>query len=486
MRKTILQNKLTSSRMPFLWSALWKNRATDNDASAQNERQCSIKLDEHLLQLEGPAWTRIPLEIYEVAYLLGIKDLILSEIGGVTFTSLDISLFMVIVELKALTVTKCPYLELILLNSNGGEVVNEIEMLNFSNNRSLMKLPLAEIEKKTSIKKLLCTDCPNLWSPPHEVASQGEAATMDFVREVFRDGGLNIEMTLFLLGDGEAGKTSVLKSLKSHNNAAECIREDLRTVGIDLQSWHVQPTNGGPPVHFRVCDLAGQEVYEATHQFLLQLRAVYILVWRAVPHTDCRHNVLLDRVRHWLDLLQMRVPGARLLLVVTHIDTVDAKMLSTLCSGVKDTVTQRLAQLKEIANQGRLLTVLNDGESLRVNCLLGEGVAALREQLISFTQSMPWFQEQLPKSFISVRDSVYNMVNQKEGTRFISAHEWVDLARSHGMDGSMLQLEQSSCTILVCCAFSVTLQLLASSHHQAQNGRLAIQFTSLLTIWCQL
>jgi GTPase SAR1 family protein/tetratricopeptide (TPR) repeat protein len=395
-------------------------------------------LDKQLLQLEGPAWTRIPLEVYEFTYLLGIKDLVLSDICGVTFTSLDIALFMVIVELKALTITKCPYLELILLSSKGGEVVNELEKLNFSNNPSLMNLPLAEIVHKSSIKELFCLDCPNLWSPPHEIASQGGAATLNFVREVFHDGGFNPEMTLFLLGDGEAGKTSVFKSLKSHSNAAELIKEDLRTVGIDLESWQVQPTNGGPPIHFQVCDLAGQAVYEATHQFLLQLRAVYILVWRAVPHIDSRRNVLFDRVLHWMDSLQMRVPGARLLLVVTHIDTVDAAMLNALCSGVKDTVKQRLAQLKETANQGRLLKVLNDGESLRVNCLLGEGVAALREQLISFTQSMPWFQEQLPKSFISVRGSVSNMV--KEGTRFIPAHEWVDLAKRHGMDGSMLQV----------------------------------------------
>jgi GTPase SAR1 family protein/tetratricopeptide (TPR) repeat protein len=437
MNKTIFQNKLASSRLPFLWSALWKSGAV-NDASAQNERQCSIELDKHLLQLEGPAWTRIPLEVYEVTYLLGIKDLILSDIGGVTVTSLDIALFMLIVELKALTITKCPYLELVLLSSTGGEVVNELEKLNFSDNPSLMKLPLAEFVKKSSIKELLCLNCPNLWSPPHEIARQGGAATMDFMREVFRDGDFNFEMTLFLLGDGEAGKTSVFKSLKSHNNAAEHIKEDLRTVGIDLESWQVQPANGGLSMHFRVCDLAGQAVYEITHQFFLQQRAVYILVWRAVPHIDCRRNVLFDRVRHWMDSLQMRVPGARLLLVVTHIDTVDAAMLNALCSGVKDTVRQRLAQLKEVANPGRLLKVLNDGESLRVNCLLGEGVATLREQLISFTQSMPWFKEQLPKSFISVRTSVSNMV--KEGTRFIPAREWVYLARSHGMIGSMLQV----------------------------------------------
>jgi GTPase SAR1 family protein/tetratricopeptide (TPR) repeat protein len=438
IRKETLQIQLANSQLPFLWSALSKSRGADNYASAQNDRQNSIKLDKHLLQLEGLAWTTIPLEVYEVAYLLGIKDLILSDIGGVTVTSLDIALFMVIVELKALTITQCPYLESILLSSTGGEVLNELEKLNFSNNPSLMKLPLAEIVNKPSIKELLCLDCPNLWSPPHEIAIQGGAATMDFVREVFHDGGFNLEMTLFLLGDGEAGKTSVFKSLKSHFNAAECIKEDLRTVGIELESWQVQPTNGGPPMHFRVCDLAGQAVYEATHQFFLQQRAVYILVWRAVPLIDCRRNILFDRVRHWMDSLQIRVPGARLLLVVTHIDKVDAAMLNTLCSGVKDTVRQRLAQLKEIANLGRLLKVFDDGESLRVNCLLGEGIATLREQLISFTQSMPWFQEKLPKSFISVRDSVSNIV--KEGTPFIPAHEWVDLARRHGMGGSMLQV----------------------------------------------
>ena len=85
------------------------------------------------------------------------------------------------------------------------------------------------------VLELWCQDCPNLWSPPHEVASQGGTATMDFLR----DGAKNLEMSLFLIGDGEAGKTSVLRALKSERNVAEWIREDQRTVPRWASKWRL-------------------------------------------------------------------------------------------------------------------------------------------------------------------------------------------------------------------------------------------------------
>ena len=126
------------------------------------------------------------------------------------------------------------------------------------------------------------------------------------------------------------------------------------------------------------------------------------------------------------------------MLVVTHIDTVSASTLDNLCSRVKMTVQERLAVLKVAGQEGRVLSVLDDGESLRVNCLLGDGVDLLREKLIYFAQniSVPWFEERLPRSFISVRKAVSKLVNR--GQLYLSAAEWVALAKKHGMDREML------------------------------------------------
>ena len=106
------------------------------------------------------------------------------------------------------------------------------------------------------------------------------------------------------------------------------------------------------PLRFRVFDLAGQAVYEQTHQFFLLQRAVYMLVWRAFPLADDRRGVLTDRVRHWMDSLQLRVPGACMMLVVTHIDSVDPVALQALCGLLRDTVRACLAAIRRAAPAG--------------------------------------------------------------------------------------------------------------------------------------
>lgn len=68
-----------------------------------------------------------------------------------------------------------------------------------------------------------------------------------------------------------------------------------------------------------------------THQLFLIQRAVYLLVWRASPNADDQCSMLTDRVRHWLrSPLQLRVLGACVMLVVTHIDSVDAAAVEAL------------------------------------------------------------------------------------------------------------------------------------------------------------
>ncbi len=86
---------------------------------------------------------------------------------------------------------------------------------------------------------------PNLWSPPQEVAAQGGMECVDFAREL-NSGAVEADtrMTLFLLGDGEAGKTSVFTALRSADGTAERVREDTRTVGIDTEDWQSEAAGG--------------------------------------------------------------------------------------------------------------------------------------------------------------------------------------------------------------------------------------------------
>ncbi len=213
-----------------------------------------------------------------------------------------------------------------------------LKVMQLSKCRLLDSLPLDAIAANTSIVELHLKGCKSLWSPPQEVNNQGGRATMEFLREVYATGQASDEMTLFVIGSGESGKTSLLSALKSCDDKAPRIHEDSRTVGIDIATY--SPAGFG--VNFRFFDLAGQAIYGKTHQYFLQRRAVYLLVWRAMRNLLYDMDGLRSVITHWMDALQLRIPGVYFMIVVTHIDTVDETTLNTLCCKVKEIVKEKL------------------------------------------------------------------------------------------------------------------------------------------------
>jgi hypothetical protein len=450
-RQERLSSRLAGSALPALWSELERiekvKPAGGEDTGEVIEAGQAPAAGPPLLSVDGrelllgalscPA--RLPLRLFQFTDLACISKLTLKEIRGLT--TLELAMFSPLDLLKDLTVSGCPALKAVTLTrltSGEGGAWCTLQQLDFSKNPLLASLPMQVLAEVPSVRELACADCPNLWSPPQEVAAQGGKECMDFARESLRDGTVSTRMTLFLLGDGEAGKTSVFRALKSAEGRAERIREDTRTVGIDTEDWTPEIEGAGEgTLAFRVLDLAGQAVYEMTHQFFLLQRAVYLLVWRAFPLAHDRRGVLTDRVRHWMQSLQLRVPGACVILAVTHIDSVDAAALDALCGVVRETVRACLDAMRRVAPAGgRVLSVLDGGESQRVNCLLGEGVAALRGRLVGFARTMPWYGELLPASFVRVREALERLVT--EGRRHMLTAEWVRLCREHGMDGAMV------------------------------------------------
>jgi hypothetical protein len=153
--------------------------------------------------------------------------------------------------------------------------------LDLSSCRCLEKLPLADILKFPLLIRLSCEGCLLLWSIPQVIRNQGGEATMRYLRDVESKGQISTSLALFLIGDGEAGKTSTIMCLKSESDRAFHIRTDHRTIGRDISKWAPE----GHSVDFTVFDLAGQVVYLQTHQLFLLRRAVYLLVWRPPEST---------------------------------------------------------------------------------------------------------------------------------------------------------------------------------------------------------
>ena len=216
-----------------------------DQAAAPAAAAVRLSINENALLLGGlscPA--RLPLRVVQLADFACITKLTFTEIQGIN--ELDLAMFMPLEGLEAVTISACPSLSTVVINTavwDGGARWN-LQQLDLSKNPVLKSLPLQAIAEMPSVRELACSSCPNLWSPPQEIAAQGGKECMDFVRVFLKDGAVNTRMTLFLLGDGEAGKTSLFRALKSSNNVAPWIREDMRTVGIDTEDWRPQAGEG--------------------------------------------------------------------------------------------------------------------------------------------------------------------------------------------------------------------------------------------------
>ena len=90
---------------------------------------------------------------------------------------------------------------------------------------------------------------------------------------------------LFFIGDGERGKTTLLRRLRSLPNDKTKVLE--RTTGIDIEEWTYKPKrvygrSNREPVKFLAWDFAGQGVYHTTHQCFYSRRSLYLALFKLI------------------------------------------------------------------------------------------------------------------------------------------------------------------------------------------------------------
>ena len=141
--------------------------------------------------------------------------------------------------------------------------------------------------------------------------------------------GKSNKLKMVLVGLAEAGKTTIVR----HFTGGSVPRHSDRTVGIEITpNW--RPSDDKPtddnPLQVSVWDFAGQADYYTSHQLFLTKGALFLLVVDLYAfsqevrsgvenYTDPR-----GRIYWWLEMLQMRVPGAALALVGSHTDLMES------------------------------------------------------------------------------------------------------------------------------------------------------------------
>ena len=158
---------------------------------------------------------------------------------------------------------------------------------------------LAPLAVLSALKTVFVAGC-DLTNPPPEIVNQGNDAIINYLRERTVVGVDHLyEAKMLIVGEGGAGKTSLLRRL--YQPGEELPTESETTRGISIHK-HKFELKTGQVFRLNVWDFGGQEIYHATHQFFLTHRSLYLLV------DDTRKDyksVSDEGFKYWLELIDV-------------------------------------------------------------------------------------------------------------------------------------------------------------------------------------
>lgn len=147
-----------------------------------------------------------------------------------------------------------------------------------------------------------------------------------------RAGPLNRVRTIFI-GDGEAGKTSLIRVL--HNKpVVEGI--EPKTPGIAISEWPVPAT----PITASFWDFGGQVMVHATHQLFLRESCLYVLLV-----SSREREKATARAEYWLEHVKSFGKGAPVLIVANKADKEPVRLDENLLMGKYPGMIQGFFQL---------------------------------------------------------------------------------------------------------------------------------------------
>ncbi|MCI5157437.1 MAG: GTP-binding protein [Candidatus Electrothrix sp. AUS1_2] len=252
--------------------------------------------------------------------------------------------------------------------------------LDISSNR-LIALP-QEIRHLTRLDTIYLYKNP-VTVPPPEIVNKGSRAIRQYFNALENEKHPLNEVKILLLGDGAAGKTSLVKQLLGQPFDEH---EDT-THGISIQGW--EPHCNGKQIRINIWDFGGQEIQHATHQFFLSKRSLYVLV------LDGRKD---ERTEYWLRHVEAFGGSSPVLIVLNKIDSnpsfdVNRPFLRDKYPGIR--------------------------EFFRMSCKHGKGLPEFKEVLLAELAKVEMLETIWPASWFAVKHRLEDM-----DVPYISAEEY--------------------------------------------------------------
>lgn len=279
----------------------------------------------------------------------------------------------------------------------------QLRLLDVSNNR-LTDLPpsLARLEHLQNVK---ISFNPQLNQETIVAHKQGIDALKTYLRAKENSVTLN-EAKLILIGEGEVGKTCLLRALRDE----PWVDDSITTHGIEIKPVALTNPVHGKEIIMNGWDFGGQRVYKPTHQLFFSAPAVYLVVWKP------REGPQQCFVKEWITLVKHREPDAKILVVATHGGPGDRQPDIDRQELWDDFGTQTIVDFFLVDSKP------NENGYRR-------GIEELKQAIARVASLLPEMGRAIPKSFQAVRQDLRN-INEP----YLSFNEVLDICYEHEMD----------------------------------------------------
>jgi internalin A len=272
-----------------------------------------------------------------------------------------------------------------------GQLTN-LTTLELSGNQ-LSELP-PEIGQLTNLTTFDLTGNP-IEVPPPEVVRQGIQGIRNYFQQLKLAGTDTLyEAKLLIVGEAGAGKTTLAKKI---NNPDYRLRDEPSTEGIDIIRWQF-PMGDGRAFWVNIWDFGGQEIYQATHQFFLTKRSLYLLV------ADTRKED--TDFYYWLNVVELLSDNSPLLIV-------------------KNEKQDRKRDIPERQLRGQFTNL--EG-TLSTNLATNRGLGEVIDDIKHYMTHLPHIGAELPKTWVNVREALEN-----DPRHYINVEEYLDICEQNGI-----------------------------------------------------
>jgi small GTP-binding protein len=241
--------------------------------------------------------------------------------------------------------------------------------------------------------------------PPLDIVKLGWQAALDWFSANKKR--LN-EIKIILLGDPKAGKTSLLKRLKYDTFN----KDEVQTDGVnieDIEFGECEPFLEQSKLHSitgHFWDFGGQEIMNATHQFFLTKRAVYLLVLDA--RKDANNS---SQVRQWVKRIRATGDNSPIIVLANQID---------INSGFG------FENERELQNEFPQIKCF-----IKVSCSTNENIDVLRNKLEEIIPTAELFNTKIDEKWIAVKNV---LEKETKADNYLNENLFSTICRNAGLN----------------------------------------------------